>query len=788
MARDSRYDVLFEPVQLGPVRAKNRFFQVPHCNGMGYRDPTAQAAMRSVKAEGGWAVVCTEQVEIHPSSDITPFIELRLWDDGDLPALARIASAIHDGGALAGIELAHNGMNAPNLASREPPLGPAHLPVVTWSNDPVQARMMSLSDIADLRRWHRAAVRRALAAGYDVIYAYAGHNLSMLHHFLSPRYNQRTDGYGGSVANRARLLAEILADTREECEGRAAVACRLTVDEGLGDLGITPAEAGEVISLLDHLPDVWDLVLGSWELDSATSRFAAEAAREPLIAGLKQLSAKPVIGVGRFTSPDTMVRQVRAGILDMIGAARPSIADPFLPSKIESGRLEDIRECIGCNICISGDMTMSPIRCTQNPSMGEEWRRGWHPERIRPAVSSGASVLVVGAGPAGLEAARALGQRGYPVLLAEASRSLGGRVVREASLPGLAAWRRVAEYRIGQLSRHYGDLVTLARGEAVTADDALGSGFTDILVATGASWRADGVGRWHTTAIPVCADAVVLTPDDLLGGDGLAGRLGAAARRVLVFDDDHYYMGGVLAELLAGLGHEVRLVTPAPLVSSWTANTLEIGDIQRRVLEAGIVVSAGTVLVAVGAGEARLACAYTGAESSVPADVVLLVTARVPRDELFLSLEERRDEFAARGVRSVRCVGDAWAPSTIAGAVWAGRRYAEEFDTPGPPSRDRGYLREYTALADWSGHKPGLRGPARPALARPGSARATPWGTRPVWFPSAPSAPFAAVRSRRGECRPGWPVLQRPDRLPPGRPLLGLPGGWGRRRRRRPGR
>src|SRR5215472_14646766 len=328
-ARDSRYDVLFEPVQLGPVRARNRFFQVPHCNGMGYRDPSAQAAMRRVKAEGGWAVVCTEQVEIHPSSDITPYIELRLWDDGDMPALARIADAIHDSGALAGIELAHNGMNAPNLSSREPPLGPAHLPVVTWSNDPVQARMMSKSDIADLRRWHRQAARRALAAGYDLVYVYSGHTLSILHHFLSRRFNQRTDGYGGSVANRARLLGEILADTREECEGRAAVACRLTVADA-GDTGVTRAEAEEIIILLDHLPDLWDFVLGTWELDSATSRFAAEAQRDPLMAGLKQLSAKPVVGVGRFTSPDTMVRQVRSGILDMIGAARPSIADPFL--------------------------------------------------------------------------------------------------------------------------------------------------------------------------------------------------------------------------------------------------------------------------------------------------------------------------------------------------------------------------------------------------------------------------------------------------------------------------
>ncbi len=703
--RDARYDILFEPVQLGPVRAKNRFFQVPHCNGMGYRDPTAQAAMRQVKAEGGWAVVCTEQVEIHPSSDITPYIELRLWDDGDVPALARIADAIHAGGALAGIELAHNGMNAPNLSSREPPMGPTHLPVVTWSNDPVQARMMSAPDIADLRRWHRLAVRRALAAGYDLVYVYSGHNLSILNHFLSRRYNQRTDCYGGSVAGRARLLAEILADTREECAGRAAVACRLSVDEAVGDAGITPEEAAEVISLLDHLPDVWDFVLGSWELDSATSRFAAEGEREPLIAGLKQLSAKPVVGVGRFTSPDTMVRQVRAGILDMIGAARPSIADPFLPAKIEAGRLDDIRECIGCNVCVSGDMTMSPIRCTQNPAMGEEWRRGWHPERIRPRESD-ASVLVAGAGPAGLEAARALGQRGYRVVLTEATRELGGRVPREASLPGLAAWRRVVDYRLGQLRRYSN--VEIYRESEITAAEALGYGFTDILVATGARWRIDGVGRWHTKAIPVTDDAIVLTPDDMLAGDHPLNRPGTAPQRILVFDDDHYYLGGVLAELLASLGHEVRLVTPAPLVSSWTAYTLEIGDIQRRVREAGIIVDTSRVLVGIGAGEARTACAFTGSQISVPADAVLLVTARIPRDGLFLALAERQSEWPARAVRSVTCVGDAWAPTTIAGAVWSGRRYAEELDAPGPPSRDKGYRREYTAL---------LPGDAAPAAA-----------------------------------------------------------------------
>ena len=480
-ARVPRFDVLLEPVPIGPVVARNRFFQVPHCNGMGYRDVSAHAEMRAVKAEGGWAVICTEQAEIHHSSEITPFIELRIWDDQDIPAIARIADKIHEHDALAGIELCYNGMNGPNLYSRLAPMGPAHLPVATFSSDPVQARRMDLDDIADLRRWHRAAVRRSLRAGYDLVYVYAGHALGGIHHFLSRRYNDRTDAYGGSAENRMRLLREILEDTREECDGRAAVACRITVDELLGDQGITREDIEDVVGTLGELPDLWDFVLGSWEDDSVTARFGEEAEQEQYVRGLKQLTSKPVVGVGRFTSPDTMVRMVRSGVLDLIGAARPSIADPFLPQKIEEGRLEDIRECIGCNICVSGDFTMSPIRCTQNPTMGEEWRRGWHPERIRHRTTD-AKVLVVGGGPAGLEAAQALGKRGYEVILAEATNTLGGRVAREARLPGMASYIRVADYREAQLKRLRN--VERTQGE-VTAAEILEYDFDHVAVATG---------------------------------------------------------------------------------------------------------------------------------------------------------------------------------------------------------------------------------------------------------------------------------------------------------------
>ena len=687
--RDPRHDVLFEPVQIGPVTARNRFFQVPHCSGMGYRDPSAEAAMRRVKAEGGWAVVCTEQVEIHPTSDITPFIELRIWDDQDLPALERIATAIHDGGALAGIELAHNGMNSPNLTTREPPLGPVNLPVATWSHDPVQARAMTKSDIARMRRWHRDAVRRSLAVGYDLVYVYAGHALSGIQYFLSPRYNTRTDEYGGSVRNRARLLRELLTDAREEAAGKAAVACRITVDELIGKAGITRTEIEEIIGDLAELPDLWDFVLGSWEEDSVTSRFGPEAGQEPYVRGLKKLTTKPVVGVGRFTSPDTMARQVRDGVLDLIGAARPSIADPFLPRKIEQGQVQDIRECIGCNICVSGDFTMSPIRCTQNPAMGEEFRRGWHPERIRPRQSQ-ARILIVGAGPAGLETARALGQRGYEVVLTEASRELGGRVAAESRLPGLHAWNRVVEYREQQLRRMPN--VEIYLQSHMSAGDILEYGFDHVAVATGASWRRDGVGRWHTHPMPAEGPPQVLTPDDLMAGQRPAGS------RVLVFDDDHYYLGGVLAELLAAEGYQVRLVTPAASVSDWTANTLELVKIRQRLIKAGVTVQPNTTVLRLENSGAITGCVFTGEETPTETDAVVLVTARMPDDGLYTELQARKPDWAQGGISTVYAIGDAWAPATIAAAVWAGRRYAEELDAP-VRAEPVPFRRELTALA-----------------------------------------------------------------------------------------
>ena len=689
--RDPRHDILFEPVDIGPVTAKNRFYQVPHCNGMGYRDPTALAWMRGVKAEGGWAVVCTEQVEFHHTSDITPYIELRLWDDRDIPMLARMADRVHEFGALAGIELAYNGMNAPNLYGREVPMGPSALPVMTFTYDPVQARAMTGRDIRDLRRWHRAAALRARRAGFDLIYVYAGHALSFLHHFLSRRYNHRTDEYGGSLENRVRLLKEVLIDTREAVGDVCAVPCRISMDELLGADGLEKAEAEDTIGLLAELPDLWDLVLAGWENDSVTSRFGPEGGQEPFIEGMKKLTTKPVVAVGRYTSPDRMAAVVRKGLADFIGCARPSIADPFLPKKIEQGRPEDIRECIGCNICVSGDFTMSPIRCTQNPAMGEEWRKGWHPERIR-AKASDKPVLVVGAGPAGLEAAQALGKRGYEVTLAEKDTGLGGRVARECRLPGLSAWGRVRDYREQQL--HQLVDVRVCLDSALDAEMVLEFGFPRVVVATGARWRADGVGHHWTRPMPVADGARVLTPDDVM--DGTPPPAGA---RVVVWDDDHYYMGGVIAELLAARGCRTHYLTPAPEASTWTRNTMEQHFIQARLLESGVTVRGFTNLDAVREGGITASCVFTGRTEEIEADAVVLVTSRTPEDRLARDLAARAADWPDAGIESVTAIGDALAPATIAHAVYAGRRYAEELDGPPDTGDEVPFRREIAELS-----------------------------------------------------------------------------------------
>ena len=670
MSRDPRFDILFEPVRIGPVTAKNRFYQVPHCSGMGFALPQSLAAMSAVKARGGWGVVNTEYCSIHPSSDDSPYPHATLWDAQDVKAQAAMVEQVHAHGALAGVELWHggDGVASPNSLTREVPLGIQSRPVGR-TYDPMQCRVLDKADIRALRGWHLAAARQAKEAGFDIVYVYASHDY-LLANFLSPLLNTRTDEYGGSLENRIRLVRELIEETKEAVGDACAVAVRFAADEGVGE----PAgERREMLSLLAELPDLWDINVQNYALEMGSSRYVKEAALEEKIAYVKSLTTKPVVSVGRFTSPDAMLRQVRRGVLDLVGAARPSIADPYLPKKIEEGRFDDIRECIGCNICYAGDRGGVPIRCTQNPTMGEEWRRGWDPESIA-AKGCDDAVLVVGAGPAGLEAARALGQRGYAVTLAEATSELGGRVTAVSRLPGLEEWARVRDYRVQQLQKMPN--VDIYRASRLTAEDLLSFGFPRIALATGAHWRSDAVGRWHQAALADLAPRErIYTPDDILAGRAPEGE-------VLVYDDDHYYMGSAVAEQLRRQGHAVTLVTPASLVGAWSVFTDEQHRIQRKLIELGVAIVVSHALTGFDGREARLACSYSGRSISRSVHSLVLVTARLPEDALYVELAGRPEALQANGITSVTRIGDCLAPGTLASAVYSGHRYARELDQP----------------------------------------------------------------------------------------------------------
>jgi len=674
MSRNPRYDILFEPVKIGPVTAPNRFYNAPHAIGSSYQMPHTHAAMREVRAEGGWGVVNTGYCSIHPSSDDSPLQYCRLWDDEDVKALSLMTDAVHRHGSLAGVELWHGGSGTGNRMTRVTPVSVSSASAggtyPGWISL-TQSRTMDRKDIRDLRRWHVDAAKRARSAGFDLVYIYAGMGFGP-YQFLLPWMNQRTDEYGGSLKNRVRLMREIIEDVKEAVGQTCAVAVRFSSDDLLKIPGENlQSEAHEIISLLSDLPDLWDVKSADWTVETVSARFSDQGAQEPINSFVKPLTSRPVVGVGRFTSPDEMVSQVKRGILDLIGAARPSIADPFLPRKIDEGRENEIRECIGCNICVSSYHDGVPVRCTQNPTMGEEWRRKWHPERIPPGDPE-KNVLIVGSGPAGLECARALGQCGLNVTLAEAREELGGRVTVESKLPGLATWSRVRDYRVNLIQTMAN--VDIYRGSPLTAQDVIDFGCDHAVIATGAQWTREILHKDRFPVAGIEADSI-FTPDDILAG-------AEPESPVVIYDFNHYYMGSCLAEMLRQRGSEVTIVTPANAISAWTFMNNELGDIRKRMIELGI----GTVfeheLTGFGDGVVQLASIYRDSDvRSIDCGSLIIVGAKSANDGLYRELNSDNDRMVNAGISSVLSIGDCRAPATIAHAVYSGHECARTIDT-----------------------------------------------------------------------------------------------------------
>jgi dimethylamine/trimethylamine dehydrogenase len=688
MTRDSKHDILFEPVRIGPKTLRNRFYQVPHCTGFGAEKPGSQALFRGMKAEGGWAAVNTEEALIASDTDYWPVVSTRVWDEDDLRNLSLMADEAHRHRSLAGIELTHGGVHADGRESRRPSMGPSQL--ASDYHPFVVPKAMELGDIERVREdWVRAATL-SRDAGYDIIYVYGGHSYLPLQ-FLSPFYNKRTDAYGGSLENRARFWLETLEDVRAAVGDDCAVAVRLCI-EALGPAGVELEEGIGFVVLADHLVDLWDVNVGSitdWSKDSGASRFFPEGYQLEWTGRVREVTAKPIVGVGRLTSPDRMAEIIRSGAWDLIGAARPSIADPFLPKKIEEGLYGEIRECIGCNVCIMKAEWGNHIGCTQNATAGEEYRRGWHPEKFEPAANADNDVLVVGAGPAGMECAIVLAKRGFRrVHLVEAAPEIGGVMRWVPKLPGLGEWGRFLNWRAVQLEK-------LKNVEVITATELSAQGVREygaeiVILATGARWATDGLNA--LTHEPISgADAAVpniLTPEQImLEGKAVPGK------RVVVYDAEGYFTAAGLAERLSGEGYDVELATCLERIAPVTDETLEGPMLRQHLHDVGIRQRAGFLASEIADGVVRGMDEF-GEPLELEADAVVLVTQRLSNEALYLELAQEPDALRAEGIEALYRIGDCVAPRIIAEASFDGHRLAREIDcedpaTPLPYTRER---------------------------------------------------------------------------------------------------
>ncbi len=688
MPRDPKYDILFEPIRIGPKTMKNRFYQTPHCTGFGSTYPGAQAHIRGMKAEGGWAVVNTEYCSIHPENDDSPWVPARLWDDSDVRNLALMTDKAHEYGALAGVELHYAGPQTTGYESRLAPRGVSQMPSETLYMSSCYA--MDRDDMDELLDIYVGAAKRARSAGFDIVNLHAAECATVPLHFLMKYFNHRTDEYStASMANRARFFTEVLERVRNAVGADCAIAVRLEIDTlRSDDLGIRVEEEGVgFIEHVDHLVDLWDLQAGGpivmeWTDNAGSSRFFPENFQGAYTSKVRPHTKHPIVGVGRFTNPDTMVEVIRSGQLDIIGAARPSISDPFLPKKIEEGRFDDIRECIGCNMCASRYNQGARIICTQNATLGEEYRRGWHPEKFDRATNADRDVLIVGAGAAGLECAMVLGKRGMrSVHLVDAESDLGGIMRWVPKLPGLSEWARVVNYRRIQIDKLPNVKVIL--NKRLSAKEAREYGTDIVIVATGASWATDGLNPQTRGTIPGASSSLswCLTPEQIMvEGKPVAGE------SAIVYDTEGYFMGVSLAEKLLGEGKRVTIVTPFVHASPYTLATGELYRLNRMFHKEGVKIITSHVITRVEPGQVTMVHGFAPDRPiTVETDSLVLVTQRLSNDSLYRELKSDRDALKSNGVEAIYRIGDCVMPRlALADAIFDAHRLAREIDSSDP--------------------------------------------------------------------------------------------------------
>jgi mycofactocin system FadH/OYE family oxidoreductase 2 len=661
MSSAGRFRYLFSPLRLGPVTVANRIVFAAHLTNYAEDGlPTTQhAAYYAARAAGGAGLIVTEEHSVHPTD--WPYEKLiHAFRPEVLPGYRAITEAVHRHGTPVFAQINHNGGQAAGLYSRLPVWAPSPVADPMFREVP---KAVEVHEIAEIVASYATVAERCKEGGFDGIELQCSHS-SIVRGFLSPATNHRTDAYGGPLPGRARFLLEVVAAVREAIGPELALGVRLCGDE-LIEGGTTIEEAVEVARMVEAtgLADYVNTSIGV----ATASLFMIEASMHVppgyamfIPSAIRAAVSLPVVGVGRFKDPLQAERALAEGQADLIGVVRGQIADADFAAKARRGDTDAIRLCLSCNQECVGRMGLNRwLGCIENPLTGREALQASSIHRTVGGSPSGPesgparserSVVVIGAGPGGLQAAIAAARRGLRVTVLEREAQAGGQVRLAATVPNRAELGDLVRNQLAECRRLRVEVVLDSEADA---DRVAGMGSAAVVVATGAvparPWWA-----------PLDAGNVV----DVV--DVLAGRARPEGD-VVVVDEVGFHQATSVAELLADRGCRVEVMGPGMVIGQDLGITLDMEQWWVRAGAKGIVQTPDSVIVGMDGGALSVLHHPTGRTTERVADWVVLAVPPAPADALYFSLKDHMDVPVHR-------VGDCLAPRRAHAAVIDGDR------------------------------------------------------------------------------------------------------------------
>jgi 2,4-dienoyl-CoA reductase-like NADH-dependent reductase (Old Yellow Enzyme family) len=650
---DSPYPNVFRPLRIGPVEVPNRLVRTAHGTSLtpGGMIGDALIAYHERRAQDGVGLTILELAPVHPTSVSGG---IRIYDDAVVEGYGRMLERLREYPMKLFQQLAHIGHNS-TLPDAQPPYGAS--PVRNVQRDAALVpREMTHAEIAEIVEAFAAATRRTAEVGLDGAEVHAAHG-HLLGQFLSPLTNRRCDEYGGTLSNRARFLLEVMRAARAAAGGRIAVGVRLSASE-LAPGGLEPDDVARVVAMLEAegLIDFLDLSIGSSYSYHRVIGGMDEPHGYQLEKSLPVARAArvPAIVVGRIRTLEHAERILAGGDADLVSMVRATIADPELITKSRAGTPERVRPCIGCNQgCVGGNaIGGGHIGCAVNPTAGAELDTAplmpaQHPRRV----------VVVGGGPAGMEAARVAALRGHAVTLLEAAGRLGGQLELARQLPARSEIGDIGDWLRGELFALGVDV----RLNTSATDERLAELRPDhVIVATGSRPRTDGIQtvRPLQTPIPGAEQPHVMT-----GWEVLERRIDAGTPVVVVDDVGHYEAIGVAEWLASTQGADVTFLTGKTRLAPLMEGARTVGALKSRLVSLPFTLLTDTAVEAIGPADVRVRSTFGGEARRIDARVVVLVLHNQPVRDI-------------EGPWATTVVGDAGGARFLQVAITEGHRAA----------------------------------------------------------------------------------------------------------------